>query len=124
MDGIRLFHPKLRSVAFRLVESRSISADGNLRKEKTTVLDIDETGHTIISTGVWEEIQKGAQKGSLSNEFFYAGTVKDPPTLIITVGQDDLGQTKPTVISRVDDRIPRLSKPTAVRFKPKPSNKY
>ncbi len=78
MPGLRIHHPTERSVVL-LVQH---PGRGLRRSQpKTIPIHLDEEGNSIVSTGVWEDIQE-ATVNTPEHHFIVLNEVSDPPTII------------------------------------------
>lgn len=79
MAGIRIHHPKLRSVVLLVPHPGNESG----RKPKDYRIHIDSEGDSIVSERVWQRLQEAKASGLSPHEFIVMNEVPDPPTLVM-----------------------------------------
>lgn len=88
MSGLRIHHPTLRNAVLR-VPVPAKSARGAAKDIHVT---IDPDGYSLVSEGVWNELQRAKAHGA-DHAFLIVNEVPDPPTLRIGDGVENHRRT-------------------------------
>jgi len=100
LSGLRLHNPAASSVTYTLVDgSRPYQQPiecwrcGRTHEFKTYHLDLDATGHVIVSAEIWDRLQRIP-----GNPFTLESEVKKPPKQHLALGKAiDLAELKPVL---------------------------
>lgn len=83
MPGLRIYHPEVRSTVV-LVPLPPKTAQGSAKEVQIVV---DDSGHALVSEGVWEELVLAKNAGNNAG-FIIINEVADPPPLVLGSGPD------------------------------------
>lgn len=84
MSGLRIHHPVERNVILLIPIPAKTPEFGGTPKDIR--IHLDENGDSIISEGVWGELQRAALSGLWTNDFVILNEVPDPPTIVAGLG--------------------------------------
>ena len=78
--GLRIHHPTERDVVLLVpVPAKTPELGGT---PKDIRIHLDENGDSIVSDGVWAELQRAKLSGLSNHEFVILNEVPDPPTIM------------------------------------------
>ena len=86
MSGLRIYHPEVRSAVVVI----PVPPKGAQGTAKEVQIVVDDTGHSLVSEGVWAEIDLALQAGNNAG-FIIINEVPDPPALLVG-GEADFGR--------------------------------
>lgn len=78
--GLRIHHPTERSVILLVpIPAKHPELGGT---PKDIRIHLDENGDSIVSEGVWKELERSKLSGLSDNNFVILNEVPDPPTIV------------------------------------------
>lgn len=97
MPGVRLYTPNRRAwgrTALVTTPARypvpyACGRCGRVHEQKTIHLDVDETGHVIVSPEVWETLR------GLGSPFAFANEVANPPAQVVSLAGQPPARLRP-----------------------------
>lgn len=86
MSGLRIYHPTVRSGIVQV----PVPPKTEFGTSKLVNVIVDDTGHAMVSEGVWSELELAASNGQ-QHGFLIMNEVPDPPALVVG-GDPDFGR--------------------------------